>query len=128
VREQQDKFYTATTGDIIKGAITTFVGGLLAGVAALLLVGFLGGFLFIGFLAAFFLGPALGGGVAEAARRFMGKRHARNFPLIGTLILVVSMLIILIPVGALMWSWIDIGMALLVLFLAASTFYARLKF
>ena len=128
VREQQDKFYTATTADIIKGAIVAFIGGLLTGLGAFLLILFLGGFLFIGFLAAFFLGPALGGGVAEGVRRAMGKRHARNFPLIGAIIFLASILIVLAPGGLLFFGPIALGMAGLCIVLALSTFYARLKF
>jgi len=128
VREQQDKFYTATSSDIIKGSVVAFIGGLLAGLAIFLLVIFLGSFLFIGFLAAFFIGPALGGAVAEVVRRSMGKRHARHFPLIGVVVMIVGMLILLLPTGFLGWTLLDIGMALLAIVLAASTFYARLKF
>ncbi|HID33373.1 MAG TPA: hypothetical protein EYP25_02185 [Anaerolineae bacterium] len=128
VREQQDKFYTATTADILKGAVTTFIGGLLTSLAAFLLILFLGRFLFIGFLAAFFLGPALGGGVAEGVRRAMGKRHARNFPIIGASLFLAGILLVLIPGGALFWGPIALGMAGLFIVLALSTFYARLKF
>jgi len=79
-------------------------------------------------LAAFFLGPALGGGVAELVRRAMGKRRARNFPLIGDAAMLVGALIFLIPAGLFWWSLFSIGMAGLLIVLAASTFYARLKF
>ena len=127
VREQQDKFYTATTSDIIKGAVVAFVGGLLVGLATLLTIMFLGRFLFFGFLAAFFIGPALGGAVAEAVRWTMGKRHARNFPIIGDIVFLVGILLLLIPF-ALFWGLISLGMAALLVILAVSTFYARLKF
>jgi len=128
VREVQDKFYTADSGDIIKGAIVAFVGGLLVGVATWLLILFLGRFLFFGFLAAFFLGPALGGGVAELVRRAMGKRRARNFPIIGDIAFLVGIFLVAFPSGLFFMSFISIGMAALLIILAASTFYARLKF
>jgi tetratricopeptide (TPR) repeat protein len=128
VRELQDKFYTASSSDIIKGAIAAFVGGLLIGGATFLLILLLGRFLFFGFLAAFFLGPALGGGVAELVRRAMGKRRARNFPIIGDIALLVGVFLVLIPTGVLGLSLFSIGMIALLIILAASTFYARLKF
>ena len=128
VREQQDKFYTATSSDIIKGAVVAFVGGLLTGLATLLTILFLGRFLFFGFLAAFFIGPALGGAVAEAVRRAMGKRHARNFPLIGAAVFLVAILIPLIPFGFFVWDLFSLGMEGLLIILAMTTFYARLKF
>ncbi len=127
VREQQDKFYTATTSDIIKGAIVAFVGGLLVGLATLLTIMFLGRFLFFGFLTAFFIGPALGGAVAEAVRRAMGKRHARHFPIIGDIVFLVGILLLLIPF-VLFGDLISLGMAALLVIMAISTFYARLKF
>jgi MFS family permease len=128
VRELQDKFYNATSGDIIKGLMAAFAGGILAGAAIFLLILFLGGFLFFGFLAAFFLGPALGGVVAEITRRAMGKRRARNFSIFGDIALLIGILIIILPLGILMWSPLPLGMAALAVILAASTFYARLKF
>ena len=128
IREQQDKFYTATTSDVIKGAFIAFVGGLFAGLVALLTIFFLGRFLFFGFLAAFFIGPTLGGAVAELVFRMMGKRRARNFPLVGAVLLFAGFLILLIPFGLLAWGLIPLGMALLLMTLALSTFYARLKF
>jgi hypothetical protein len=128
VREVQDKFYTATGKDVIIGAIVAFLGGLGTGFVTLLTILFLGRFIFFGFLAAFFLGPALGGGVAELVRRAMGKRHARNFPIIGDLAFLVGIFLIAFPVGAILFDILDIGMAALLVILAASTFYARLKF
>ncbi len=128
VRELQDKFYTADSGDVIKGAIAAFAGGLFTGFVTFLAVMLLGGFIFFGFLAAFFLGPALGGGVAELVRRAMGKRRARNFPIIGDIAFLVGIFIIAIPSGLFFWSLFSIGMAALLIILAASTLYARLKF
>jgi len=128
VRELQDKFYTATSADTLKGAIVAFVGGLLIGVVTFLLILLLGRFLFFGFLAAFFVGPALGGAAAELVRRAMGKRRARRFPAIGDSAMLVGIFLIVIPTGILGWSLFSIGMAALLIFLAASTFYARLRF
>ena len=125
VREQQDKFYTATGSDILKGATVAFLGGLGIGLVIYLLARFLGPFGFFGFLIAFFLGPALGGGVAEMVRRAMGKRHARHFPIIGVIALIVGIFIVALGSGVLFWAIITTG---IVLVLAATTFYARLKF
>jgi hypothetical protein len=128
VRELQDKFYTADSADIVKGVMAAFVGGLFVGLVTILLIMFLGGLLFLGFLAAFFLGPALGGGVAELARRAMGKRRARNFPLIGDFAMIVGIFIVVLPLGILGYSLFSVGMAALLILLSISTFYARLKF
>ena len=128
VRELQDKFYTAGSGDVVKGAVMALAGGLLVGLATYLTILILGRFLFFGFLAAFFLGPALGGGVAELVRRAMGKRRARNFPIIGDIAFLVGVFIIAIPSGLFFWSLFSIGMAALLIILAASALYARLKF
>jgi len=128
VRELQDKFYTASSTDIIKGAAVAFFGGIAIGFATLLTIMFLGRFLFFGFLAAFFLGSALGGGVAELVRRAMGKRHARNFPIIGDIALLIGFFLVAIPSGLFFSSPFSIGMAALLIILAVSAFYARLKF
>ena len=128
VRGLQDKFYTASSGDVIKGAVVAFIGGAFIGLVTLLLIMFLGGFIFFGFLAAFFLGPAMGGGVAELVRRAMGKRRARNFPIIGDAAMLIGAFILLLPAGIFIGSLFSLGMAGLLIVLAASTFYARLKF
>ena len=125
VRELQDKFYDATTGDIIKGSIAAFVGGLLIGGATYLLALLLGGLGFFGFLAAFFMGPALGGAMAEMSRRAMNKRRARHFATMSSLALVAGFLIIALGTGVLFWAIIT---SLIAIFMATTTFYARLKF
>ncbi len=66
--------------------------------------------------------------MAELVFRMMGKRRARNFPLVGAVLLFAGFLILLIPFGLLAWGLIPLGMALLLMTLALSTFYARLKF
>ncbi len=125
VREQQDKFYTATATDVLIGAAVAWGSGLIAGVVLWLLILILGGLGFFGFLAAFFLGPAVGGATAELALRAMGKRRARRFPWIGTAALVVGMLMVAGVTGALFMGLLTSGLFLV---LAASTFYARIKF
>ncbi len=125
VREQQDKFYTATSSDILKGATVAFLGGMGIGLVIYLVARFLGPFGFFGFLIAFFLGPALGGAVAEMVRRVMGKRHARRFPIVGVIAMIVGIFIVALGSGVLFWAIITTG---IVLVLAATTFYARLKF
>ncbi len=125
VRELQDKFYDATTGDIIKGSIAAFVGGLLIGGATYLLALLLGGLGFFGFLAAFFMGPALGGAMAEMTRRAMNKRRARHFATISALALITGFLIVGLGTGVLFRAIIT---SLIVILMATTTFYARLKF
>ncbi len=125
VRQVQDKFYTATTADSIKGVAAAFVGGLLAGGATFVLMLLLGGFGFFLFLIAFFVGPLLGGAVAEMTRRAMGGRRARGFALKGDIALVLGMLIIVVVTGVIFWAMFAAG---LLLIMAVTTFHARMKF
>lgn len=128
VRELQDKFYTATSTDALVGAAVVFGGGLLVGGAAFLLGLFLGRTFFFGFLAAFFLGPALGGLVSELALRAMGRRRARNFAAIAAGAMLMGMLLAAVITGMIFWPILILAMAGLLMFLALSTSYARLKF
>ena len=125
VREQQDKFYTATSTDVLIGAAVAWGSGLVAGVVLWLVIQILGALGFFGFLAAFFLGPAVGGMAAELVLRAMGKRRARRFPWVGTAALVVGILMVAGVTGALFIALLTSGLFLV---LAASTFYARIKF
>ncbi|NUQ37954.1 MAG: hypothetical protein HUU23_09195 [Caldilineales bacterium] len=117
VRGQQDKFYTAGRREQVLGYAAAALAGLLLGGAAFLLGLFMGGF--FGLLLAFFLGPALGGALAELVWRGMGRKRARNFNLIAALIVA-----LLAAPFALLSGNLFVG--LLLVGMAASTLYARL--
>jgi len=120
VRAQQDKFYTATTTNQLAGSVAAFVSGVLLGIAALLLTRLMG-FSFFGILIAVFLGPALGGGLAQLIWQVSGRKRARSFNLIATGITV----IIAAPLAIFLSG--SLLMPLIVIGLAASTLYARLR-
>lgn len=119
VRSQQDKFYTASVSDRTKGFIAAAVGGVILGIAAAL-VGLLG--LFFGILAAVFVGPAVGGGIGEFIWRATGRKRSRNFNVYATAIA----LVIAVPIALLAGR--NILVALVVVGVAASAMYARLRF
>jgi hypothetical protein len=120
VRQQQDKFYTATPADQFKGLLMAVLGGILLGVAIFFLVKLLGRFGILSFLAAFFLGPPLGGGVAEMVRRSMKRRRARHFALWASIVTIGIATIISLLSGGMF-------VAGLALFTAAGALYARLN-
>ena len=120
VRQQQDKFYTATTADQLKGLAVALVGGVVMGALIFLLAWFLGGFGILSFLAAFFAGPALGGATAELIRRSMKRRRARHLHLWATLLAMG----LAAPISLLSGSLLVAGLALI---MAASTLFTRLK-
>lgn len=118
VRGQQDKFYTATTSNQALGYGAAALSGVLLGVAALLFGAFVGGF--FGIIIAIFLGPALGGGLTELIFRATGRKRARNFNVIATVIVV----FIAAPMSLISGNFI---VGLILVGLAASTLYARLR-
>jgi len=120
VRAQQDKFYTATPTNQLAGTVGAAVSGLLLGIAALLLARLMG-FSFFGILIAIFAGPALGGALARLIWKFSGRKRARSFNLIATGITV----IIAAPIAIFLSG--SLLMPLVVIGLAASTLYARLR-
>jgi len=120
VRAQQDKFYTATTVNQAAGYVGAVVAGFLLGLAAILLGQFLG-FGFFGILIAIFIGPALGGALAELIWRLAGRKRARHFNLIASVITVM----IALPLALLFGGQILVALA--VVALAISTIYARLR-
>lgn len=122
VRGQQDKFYTATTSNQALGYGAAALSGLLLGIAAILFGIFAGGF--FGILIAIFIGPAIGGGLAALIFRAAGRKRARNFNVIATIITVIiaaPLSLALLVVGGSFLS------ALILVGLAASTLYARLR-
>ncbi len=120
VRAQQDKFYTATTVNQVRGSMGAVISGFLLGIAALLLGRFMG-FGFFGILIAIFVGPALGGSLAELIWQISGRKRARMFNLIATAITV----IIATPIAVFLSG--NFLLPLIVIALAASTIYARLR-
>lgn len=120
VRQQQDKFYTASLSDKSKGYIMAGVSGLLLGIAAILMGMFLGGF--FGIILAFFVGPAIGGGLGELTWRAAGRKRSRNFNVYTTAIAtVIAALIVFAILQLSLTGFITVG-------LAASAMYARLRF
>jgi hypothetical protein len=120
VRQQQDKFYTASLSDKSKGYIVAGVSGILLGIGAILMGMFLGGF--FGIILAFFVGPAIGGGLGELTWRAAGRKRSRNFNLYTTAITtVIAALIVLAILQLSLTGFITVG-------LAASAMYARLRF
>ena len=120
VRQQQDKFYTASLSDKSKGYIAAGVGGFLLGIGAILMGMLLGGF--IGIIVAFFAGPAIGGGLGELIWRAAGRKRSRNFNIYTTVITtVIAALMVLAILQLSLTGFITVG-------LAASAMYARLRF
>ncbi len=119
VRGQQDKFYTATVTDKTKGFIGAGVSGFLLGLGGLLMGALLGGF--FGLIIAFFVGPAIGGALGELTWRLAGRKRSRNFNLYATAIAAV------IAVPMVLLTGLNL-VGLLVIGLAASAYYARLRF
>ncbi|HEY53381.1 MAG TPA: hypothetical protein G4N94_07990 [Caldilineae bacterium] len=120
VRQQQDKFYTASLSDKSKGYIAAAVSGILLGIGAILMGIFLGGF--FGIILAIFVGPAIGGGLGELTWRAAGRKRSRNFNLYTTAIAtVIAALIVLAVLQLSLTGFITVG-------LAASAMYARLRF
>lgn len=120
VRQQQDKFYTASLSDKSKGYIVAAVSGLLLGIGAILMGMLLGGF--FGIILAFFVGPALGGGLGELTWRAAGRKRSRNFNIYTTVIAtVIAALMVLVILQLSLTGFVTVG-------LAASAMYARLRF
>lgn len=118
VRGQQDKFYTASSSNQVLGYGGAVVAGLLLGLAAWLLGGLMGGF--FGLIIAFFLGPLIGGALGELIWQAAGRKRARNFNLIATLIVAAIAAPISLFSGNLFVGLLLVGMA-------ASTIFARLR-
>ncbi len=118
----QARYYNGTSSDVAIGTVIALVLGL--GVGALSYL-FLGRIPWIGFIIAFFAGPAAGGAVAEVIRRVLRRRRAAGLKIGATAAFVVGFLavgffLVGFPGMFMFWS------ALLLGGLAASTLYARL--
>jgi uncharacterized membrane protein YqgA involved in biofilm formation len=75
VREQQSVYYNAGPLDPM---IAMVIAGALGAVFGALAYAFLGILGFLGIIAAIFIGPAVGGVIAEAVRRGVSRRRSRN--------------------------------------------------
>ena len=128
VREQQNIYYNAEKSDVLIGGVVALMLGLGFGVLAYIARGVMqlvpaGGLFAI--IGAVFIGPAVGGLVAEVVRRAVKKRRAREMKWVATsafLIGVLAPMVLLFGLQALLIFWV----VLLAAGLAASTIYARL--
>ena len=128
VREQQNIYYNAEKSDVLIGGVVALLLGLGFGVLAYIARGVMqlvpaGGIFAI--IGAIFIGPAVGGLVAEVVRRAVHKRRAREMKWVATgafLIGVLAPMVLLFGLQALLIFWV----VLLAAGLAASTIYARL--
>jgi hypothetical protein len=128
VREQQNVYYNAEKSDVLIGGVVALILGVGIGVLAYISLGLMrlvpAGSLFA-IIGAFFIGPAVGGLVAEVIRRAVNKRRAREMKWVATsafLIGVLAPAVLLFGLQALLIFWV----VLLAAGLAASTLYARL--
>ena len=128
VREQQNVYYNAEKSDVLIGGVVALLLGLGFGVLAYVARGVMalvpaGGIFAI--IGAIFIGPAVGGLVAEVIRQAVKKRRAREMKWVATgafLIGVLAPMVLLFGLQALLIFWV----VLLAAGLAASTIYARL--
>src|SRR5512135_3222787 len=74
VRQQQAVYFNGKTADPAVGAIVSVLLGGVVGALAFMFLGLLGLFSLI---IAFFVGPAVGGMIAEAVRQSVGRRRSR---------------------------------------------------
>ena len=74
VRGQQSIYFTGSTSDLAIGAAVALVLSAIVGAIAFTFLGIFG---FFSFLIAFFLGPVVGGLLAEAVRQAVRRRRAR---------------------------------------------------
>jgi hypothetical protein len=128
VREQQNVYYNAEKSDVLIGGVVALILGVGIGVLAYISLGLMrlvpAGSLFA-IIGAVFIGPAVGGLVAEIIRRAVNKRRAREMKWVATsafLIGVLAPAVLLFGLQALLIFWV----VLLAAGLAASTLYARL--
>jgi hypothetical protein len=128
VREQQNVYYNAEKSDVLIGGIVALVLGVGFGILAYITLGLMrlvpAGSLFA-IIGAVFIGPAVGGLIAEAIRRAVNKRRARAMKWVAAgafLAGVLAPAVLLFGLQALLIFWV----VLLAAGLAASTLYARL--
>jgi hypothetical protein len=75
VREQQDKFYTGGSLDYVIAVVVAVPLSLIAGAVFTFIIGAFG---FFSWIISFLAGPAIGGLIAEAVRRAVGRRRSRH--------------------------------------------------
>ena len=125
VREQQNKFYTATGTNQVLGYVGAGISGVLLGLGALLVSILPLGIW--GILIAIFAGPAIGGGLSELIWRASDRKRARGFNLYATGIVALLAILIALPAVLLtsrnLFGLITAGV---VVFTALSAIYARL--
>jgi hypothetical protein len=90
VRQQQNVYFNAHAADPVIAAVVSLVLGGVVGVLAYLFLGILGLFSLI---LAFFIGPAVGGAIAEVVRRSVGRRRARYMNVVAVVALVLGILV-----------------------------------
>lgn len=120
VRELEGRFYRAGTHNVALALVAAGVLGLLSGVAAAMVGGFLGFW-------SIFVAPAVAGLVAEGIWRAGGRQRARNLNLYAALVVAAAGgLVLLLPVLAL-GRLVFNPFALLILGFTVITVYGRLR-
>jgi hypothetical protein len=90
VRQQQSVYYNGRPGDPVIAALVGLILGGIVGALAYLFLGILGIFSLI---LAFFIGPAVGGMIAEGVRQSVGRRRSRNLNIIALVAAVLGILV-----------------------------------
>jgi len=123
VKQQRAVYYNSRPMDVPLGALIALGSGVILGMLAYLLLGMLG---FFGLIAALFVGPPVGGLVAEVIRRALQKRRSQTLKWLAPLMFVAGVLLIGFlffgGLGGILARWTVLVFA----GLAASTLYARL--
>jgi hypothetical protein len=138
VSAQRSKYYNAAPADLPLGAVIALALGAIVGALAYTFLGAMGWF---SFLIAFFIGPAVGGAIAEVIRRVLRGRRAQGMKWLAAVMFVLGILLggflliglpallggvslsALLPALPRLFFRLDV---LLFAGLAASTIYARL--
>jgi hypothetical protein len=134
VRQQQNVYFTGRPGDPVIAAVVALILGGIVGVLASMFLGFLG---FFSLILAFFIGPAVGGLIAEGVRQSVGRRRSRNLNVVAVVAAVLGILVgvaLLFGGGSLVAGFARLpvvgfrrlDLALLTV-MAASTIYWRLR-
>ena len=134
VRDQQAVYFNAQSYDLPIAGAVALVLAIVIGVAAYALLNLFG---FFSFLLALAVGPVAGGLIAEAVRRFVGRRRARYMNWVAVAAVVLGILLggaVLLslrssPAMALRALPVLFGRLDVILFavMSASTVYARLQ-
>lgn len=126
IREQEDKYYTGGNADYVIAAVIAFPLSLITAALFVFILGQLG-FFFLQLIIAFFVAPAITGGIAEAVRWGVGRRRSRYLRhiVIGCLVVATApfLLLFLFTPGG-FFAMILPGM---LIFLGSATISARLR-